>query len=237
MTTTEVTVKEQWQKIEETLGHLFCDRALLAEAMTHRSYTNEHHCGLPDNERLEFLGDAVFDLVISQYLMNSLPESTEGDLSRIRAEVRAMPSLANMARSLDLGSSLLLGRGEENSGGRNNDNLLADALEALFGAIFTDGGFDKARAAILPLVMPFLQQVAVRDGKDYKSRLQETLQAARRGLPVYHLVEVCGPEHERTYRVDAMIEGHIYGSGEGRTKKVAEQAAAKEALASLDKQS
>ena len=114
--------------------------------MTHRSYANEHHTSLPDNERLEFLGDAVLDLVISQYLMASLPDSPEGELTRIRADVVALPSLARLARQLGLGSGLLLGQGEERSGGREKPSLLADALEALFGAIFTDGGYEAARS-------------------------------------------------------------------------------------------
>ena len=227
----------KWQELEESLGYCFDDRTLLAEAMTHRSYANEQPDQRPDNERLEFLGDAVLDLVISQHLMCTLPKSPEGELTRIRAEVVALPSLERLARSLDLGSGLLLGRGEERSGGRNKAGMLADALEALFGAIFTDGGFDRARAVILPLFVPLLQQAAAEESQDYKSRLQELLQAAQRGLPVYQLVETAGPAHERTYRVEAMIDGRLHGSGEGTTKKGAEQAAARAALAALEKHS
>jgi ribonuclease-3 len=231
------TDNTQWQDLEASLGYSFADRALLAEALTHRSYANERPGDLPDNERLEFLGDAVLDLVISQFLMTHRPESPEGELTRIRAEVVALPSLERLARSLDLGRSLLLGRGEELSGGRNKASLLADALEALFGAIFTDGGFEGARSVILPLFVPLLQQAAAEEGQDYKSRLQELLQATQRGLPLYQLVETTGPAHERTYRVEAMIDGQLYGSGEGRTKKGAEQAAARVALAALEKHS
>ncbi|MDT8443613.1 MAG: ribonuclease III [Desulfuromonadales bacterium] len=228
-------VKENWQKLQESLGYSFRNHALLAEAMTHRSYANESHSDvLPDNERLEFLGDAVLDLVISQYLMESLPDSHEGDLTRIRAEVVALPCLARLARSLDIGSALLLGRGEENSGGRDKPSLLADALEALFGAIFTDGGFGAAQASIMPLFVPLLQQASIDDGQDFKSRLQELMQSTQRELPVYTLIETTGPAHERLYRVDVMIDGCVYGSGRGSTKKSAEQAAAQATLLLLD---
>jgi ribonuclease-3 len=232
------TVKETWQTLQEKLNYSFRNDALLAEAMTHRSYANESHSDeLPDNERLEFLGDAVLDLIVSQYLMESLPDSHEGDLTRIRAEVVALPCLARLARSLDIGSALLLGRGEENSGGRDKSSLLADALEALFGAIFTDGGFEAAQSTIMPLFVPLLRQASIDDGQDFKSRLQELMQSTHRELPVYTLIETTGPAHERLYRVDVIIDGSVYGSGQGRTKKSAEQAAAQATLLLLDEHS
>lgn len=231
-------VQENWQSLEESLGYSFKERALLAEALTHRSYANEFQAeALPDNERLEFLGDAVLDLVISQHLMETLPESHEGDLTRIRAEVVALSSLASLASSLKIGSCLLLGRGEESSGGRNKPSLLADALESLFGAVFTDGGFESAKSVIMPLFVPLLQQAATDEGQDFKSRLQELLQSTRRELPVYTLIETTGPAHERLYRIDVQIDGCAFGSGQGRTKKSAEQAAAKATLLLLDENS
>ena len=231
-------VKENWQRLEVSLGYSFQESALLAEAMTHRSYANESHAeDLPDNERLEFLGDAVLDLVISQYLMATLPNSPEGELTRIRAEVVSLPGLARLATSLDIGSCLLLGKGEESSGGRNKPSLLADALEALFGAIFTDGGFESAKLSIMPLFVPHLQQASTDDGQDFKSRLQEVLQRTRRDLPVYKLVEATGPAHERIYRIDVLIADCTYGSGQGRTKKSAEQDAAQATLILLEENS
>jgi ribonuclease-3 len=228
-------VQENWQRLEESLGYFFRERALLAEAMTHRSYANEFHTeNLLDNERLEFLGDAVLDLIVSQHLMATLPDSPEGELTRLRAEVVSLPSLARIAMSLDIGSGLLLGKGEKNSGGRNKPSLLADALEALFGAIFSDGGFDAAQSAIMPLFVPLLQHASTNDGQDFKSRLQELLQRTRRELPVYELIEATGPAHERIYRIDVQIDGCTYGSGQGRTKKSAEQGAAQATLALLD---
>jgi ribonuclease-3 len=231
-------IKEMWERLEESIGYSFQERALLAEALTHRSYANEYHSDdMPDNERLEFLGDAVLDLVISQYLMETLPDSHEGELTRLRAEVVALPSLARLSRSLDIGSCLLLGKGEESSGGRNKSSLLADAIEALFGAVFTDGGFDSAKSTITPLFVPLLRQASTDEGQDYKSRLQEFMQGTNRELPVYSLIETTGPAHERLYRIYVLIDGCAYGSGQGRTKKSAEQAAAQATLLLLEENS
>lgn len=235
MKQSDSATKEMWQSLEEALGYSFRERTLLAEALTHRSYANEHHLeDLPDNERLEFLGDAVLDLVISQYLMEALPGAHEGELTRIRAEVVAEPSLARLARSLDIGSCLLFGRGEKSTGGRSKPSLLGDALEAVFGAVFTDGGFDSAKSTIMPLFVPLLRQASADKGQDYKSRLQEFLQGTHRERPIYSLIETTGPAHERIYRIDVLIDGCVYGSGRGRTKKSAEQAAAQATLLLLE---
>ena len=165
---------DNWQDLEKALGYRFRDRALLVNAMTHKSFANEYsQAPCPDNERLEFLGDAVLDLVVSEYLMEALPASDEGELSRIRADVVAMPSLAGLAGKIGIGSGLLLGKGEFGSGGREKPGLLADALEALFGAVFVDGGFEAAKAVILPLVVPLLNRASADEGQDHKSRLQE----------------------------------------------------------------
>lgn len=226
-----------WHKLEDSLGYVFQNRELLKRALTHRSYANEFQtAGLADNERLEFLGDAVLDLAVSQYLMEALPDSDEGELTRIRADVVALPSLAALARTLEIGSLLLLGKGEERTGGRNKSSLLADALEAVLGAVFTDGGYSAAREVILPLFVPLLQQASNDSGQDFKSRLQEVLQARQRDLPIYQLVNTTGPAHERTYQVDVLFNNCSYGSGQGRTKKSAEQAAAKAALKRLEEE-
>ncbi|MGD9343525.1 MAG: ribonuclease III domain-containing protein, partial [Desulfuromonadales bacterium] len=136
-----------WRDLEKALGYSFRDKALLVNAMTHKSFANEYSpAACPDNERLEFLGDAVLDLVVSEHLMEALPTSNEGELSRIRADVVAMSSLAGLASKLGLGPSLLLGKGEFGSGGREKPGLLADALEALFGAVFVDGGYEAAKS-------------------------------------------------------------------------------------------
>lgn len=228
-------VQTCWPELEKSLGHSFQNKALLAEALTHRSFANEYHAeNLPDNERLEFLGDAVLDLVISEYLMINLPDAPEGQLTRIRADVVSLPGLACVARSLNIGSALLLGKGEERSGGREKSSLLADAVESLIGAVFTEGGFAVAKEVVLPLFVPMLEQASSDEGQDFKSRLQELLQGAQRALPVYKLVETTGPAHERTFCVDVMVDDCVISSGQGRTKKSAEQAAAEAALAVLE---
>ncbi len=223
-----------WEGLEARIGYCFTQRSLLQEAMTHRSFANEagEH-GLADYERLEFLGDAVLDLVASRCLMRDFPDLNEGDLTRLRAEVVAEPSLALLARHLDLGSCMLLGRGEERSGGRSRESLLADAVEALFGAIFSDSGFEQATAVIEPLLLPLLQEASKRSGHDYKTRLQELFQADHQTLPVYRLIEAIGPDHCRRYRVAVYLEGELCGEGDGTTKKKAEQAAARQALERL----
>lgn len=227
-------VQKSWPKLEESLGHAFQNRGLFTEALTHRSFANEYKTvDLPDNERLEFLGDAVLDLVISEYLMTQLPDMSEGQLTRIRADVVSMPGLAQVADSLDIAPAMLLGKGEERSGGREKSSLLADALEALIGAVFTDGGYEAARTVVLPLFVPMLEQASKVEGLDFKSRLQEILQASQRALPIYRVADASGPAHERIFRVEVIVEDSVISSAEGRTKKSAEQAAAKLALVAL----
>lgn len=217
-----------WDDLQEKLGYRFADRELLREALTHRSYTNEQPAaGLADNERLEFLGDAVLDLVVSRYLYQLRPPFPEGEMTRIRADVVAEPCLAGIARGLKVGDALLFGRGEQRNAGRNKPSLLANALEALFGAVFVEGGYAAAEAVILRLVEPLLLKARHHDGPDFKSRLQELLQGQRRGLPEYRLVEASGPAHQRHYQIEVLVEGKAAGRGEGPTKKQAEQAAAR----------
>jgi ribonuclease-3 len=230
----ESEVQKYWPKLEASLGHSFQDKTLLTEALTHRSFANEYHAeNLPDNERLEFLGDAVLDLVTSEYLMAKLPDAPEGHLTRIRAEVVSMPGLARVARSLEIGPAMLLGKGEERSGGREKSSLLADAVEALIGAVFTDGGFDAVKAVVLPLFVPMLEDASKVEGQDFKSRLQEMLQASQRALPLYNVADASGPAHERIFLVEVIVEDTVISSGQGRTKKSAEQAAAELALIAL----
>lgn len=235
MGTDDGTFPEVWSDLEQTLGYSFGNGELLREALTHRSYANEQHgMALADNERLEFLGDAVLDLVVGRHLFQIRPPIPEGEMTRIRADVVAEPSLAHIARDLRIGHALLLGRGEARSAGRSKPSILANALEAVFGAVFVDGGFAAAEGVILPLVAPLLQQASRNEGPDAKSRLQEVLQGQRRGLPEYRLVEASGPAHQRHYRIEVLIEGVASGRGEGRTKKSAEQSAAQAALAHLN---
>lgn len=229
-------MEQRLAELENRIGYRFADRELLQAALTHRSFSNEQGGGaIPHNERLEFLGDAVLGLAVSDELCRCHPEFHEGELTRLRAEVVNAVSLAAVARSLEVGSCLRLGRGEERSGGRDKESLLADALEALLGAIFRDGGWAAVHPVVIRLLRQSLQRAASDDrGSDYKTRLQESLQGRFGRVPLYLLVGVEGPDHERLYRVEVRFDGNTIGRGSGRSKKSAEQAAAAEALAFLD---
>jgi ribonuclease III len=219
---------------EQRLGYTFRDRTRLECALTHKSYLNENVAqGRTDNERLEFLGDAVLDLVVGHLLMEAFPERNEGELSKTRAAIVHETGLAEVASELKLGDWLFLGRGEEQSGGRRKPSVLADACEALVAAIYLDGGFDAAFATVRLL---FGSRVAsARDAglHDYKTRLQE--RAARRRVQVrYQLVQEEGPDHDKTFEIAACIGDREYARGVGKTKKEAEQRAAEMALRALD---
>src|SRR5512142_182619 len=201
-------------------------------ALPHKSFVNEHRGeGLLDNERLEFLGDAVIDLAVSHRLMERFPEAREGELSKIRAAVVDEPGLALIARELDLGALLRLGRGEELTGGRDKSSLLADALEAVVAALYLGGGLDP----VLALIDRFLGDAFARAAagtldRDYKTQLQELAQSRLRASPHYRVVAEHGPDHSKTFEVETDLRGEVVGRGSGRSKKDAEQAAAKLAL-------
>ncbi|HZR80556.1 MAG TPA: ribonuclease III [Candidatus Binatia bacterium] len=218
------------EALEERLGYGFGDRALLRTALTHRSHT----AGAGEqNETLEFLGDAVIGLVVSDLLVRRWPLANEGQLSRRRAALVNADSLAAKASGLGLGPVILLGRGEEKTGGRAKRSILAGAFEAVLGAVFLDGGFDAARRAI---ELVFREDVAVQPGAkagEYKTRLQELTQRLFRQTPEYTLRSVSGPDHARDFLSEVRIQGRLLGTGSGHSKKVAEQAAAREALQAL----
>ncbi len=222
--------------LEEKVGYRFSDHGLLRESLTHKSFSNEQPGrSVAHNERLEFLGDAVLDLVVSHALFDALPDRNEGELSRVRAEVVSEKSLALLGRGLDLGGGLLLGKGEARSGGRDKDSLIADALEALLGAIFCDGGLERVRPIIEDLFgEPIRFSAQRKSGVDFKSRLQEHLQGRYGKAPDYVLLHAEGPDHQRRYTIEARFEGRAVGEGRGRTKKAAEQEAARRALERLD---
>lgn len=222
--------------LQESIGYAFADERLLNEALTHKSYSNEQPGGsAPCNERLEFLGDAVLDLVVSRYVFTRFPEAQEGELTRIRAEVVSEKGLAVVARRLQLGDFLLLGRGEERSGGREKESLIANALEALLGAVFCDGGFEAARLLAEGLFAEHLDKAGRRkQGIDHKTRLQELSQARYAIAPEYTVVCEEGPEHRREYTVEVSLAGKPLGRGQGSTKKKAEQQAALRAIGILE---
>lgn len=212
--------------VERALGYSFLNAGILRQSLTHRSF------GVPHNERLEFLGDSVLNCVIAQALFERFAEIKEGDLSRLRANLVRQESLAEIALKLDLGGSLRLGEGEMKSGGFRRPSILADALEAVFGAIFLDGGFDQARNAILRLYAPYLGAIDPRHtGKDAKTELQEYLQGRRLALPQYLLRGTRGEAHAQEFEVECQIpELGISAIGRGSNRRAAEQEAARRAF-------
>ncbi|HJV36664.1 ribonuclease III [Geomonas sp.] len=217
------------ETLEEKLGYRFRERGFLEEALTHRTFVNETGGG-KDNQRLEFFGDAVLDFLLSDILMLQFPASREGDLTRMRAALVDETSLAAIAASVDLGSYLRLGRGEEKGGGRQKRSLLADAFEALVAAIYLDGGLEAVKGVVEAIFRPLLASGEVLTGRDFKTDLQERARLARGELPRYQLKEVSGPDHDRRYTVEIYLGKELMGEGIGRSKKEAEQAAAKAAM-------
>jgi len=202
---------------------------LLKKAITHKSAEQELY--LPSNERLEFLGDAVLGLVVAGYLHRSHPGLAEGDLTKVKAVAVSEPILARVARELDLGRYLLLSKGEEQSGGRDRTSILADALEAVFAAVYLDRGFRAARTLILRLLADHLGAIERHEYEpDYKTLLQEKIQEVHRTPPSYRVVSQTGPDHDRTFIAEVRLGGRVLGRGSGKSKKQAEQAAACEAL-------
>ena len=219
--------------LEKRVGHRFKRQDLLDLALTHRSFANEK--GVPEHyERLEFLGDAVLGLVSAEWLYERYPELPEGELSKLKAQLVSRTSLANWAEQLELGPELKIGVGEERSGGRAKANLLADSLEALFGAIYLDDGLEAARGAILPMLLDGEEEKTRLLASDSKTHLQEVTQALGWSLPDYRLVGSSGPDHSKTFVVECWLEGQRAGCGEGPSKKVAEQKAASASLGALE---
>ncbi len=208
----------------------FKNPAALARALTHRSYLNENDDALEDNERLEFLGDAVLDLVAAELLYRRLPEMQEGRLTRLRASLVSTERLAALARELGLGALIRMGKGEEASGGRTRPSMLSDAFEAVIGAYYLDSGLQAVREFMEPLFAPLVEQVMRDDAEvDNKSLLQEWSQAKRRQTPQYRVIAESGPDHERTFVVQVSLGDEVVGQGEGRSKRAAEQVAAADA--------
>lgn len=208
---------------------------LLSRALTHRSYLNEHPEAIEDNERLEFLGDAVLDFVVGAWLYHHFPEMQEGGLTRLRSALVRTEQLAEFARHLNLGQAMRLGRGELRGGGRKRQALLCGTFEALVGAIYVDGGIETARQFIEPMLEPAVEQVIARhDDQDPKSLLQEMMQSHGYGSPQYDVVGSSGPEHEKVFEVVVLINGQAHGRGFGPSKQTATKAAALQALEALD---
>ena len=228
-------MNKRLRELEQKIGYKFRDFSLLERAMMHSSYTNERH--LPKyqcNERPEFLGDAVLELVSSEFLFKGSPKMPEGELTKTRASMVCEPSLALCARDIDLGSYLLLGKGEEATGGRMRDSVTSDAMEALIGAVYLDGGFTSAKEFIHRFVLTDLEDKKL--FYDSKTILQEMVQAEKMGEITYRLVGTEGPDHNKSFHTEVLIGDKVSGKGAGRSKKASEQQAAYEAILRLRRQ-
>ncbi len=225
----------QLAALEQALGVRFRDKSLLELSLQHDSFAHERGQRAAHYERLEFLGDAVLSLVVSDYLFRQFPEHSEGELAKQRARLVNEAALAHLGRRLRLGAYLLLGKGEEKGGGRERPALLADAVEAVLGAVYVDAGYGVAHALAMKWVGHLVEGIPG-GAADHKSQLQERLQEEGR-LPRYHVVQAEGPDHARSFSVRVEVGGQVIGEGRGRSKKEAEQAAADEALRWLSRQS
>ena len=219
--------------LETAIGYQFKNVTLLQNALSHSSYANERwHDSLKSNERLEFLGDSILGMVTAEYLFRNFPERPEGELTRMRADMVCESALAVVAERINLGQHLLLGHGEESGGGRKRDSILADAVESVIAACFLDGGMDAARQFINTFV---LTEVPVRQlrNTDYKTALQEQVQQKKNQTLAYRLVGESGPDHDKRFVVEVSLNGKVIGTGEGKSKKRAEQEAAHAAIDAL----
>lgn len=217
------------KNLQKRIDYNFRDTSYLMEALTHSSFANERHNGYKSNERMEFLGDAVLSIVSAQYLYETYPDMPEGELTKLRSSLVCTESLSSFAREIDLGSVLFLGKGEVHSGGMNRSSILENAFEALIAAIYLDGGMDSARKFILSFLKKALANHKV-NFKDYKSTLQEVIQKNPDEILTYVLIGESGPDHDKRFEVEVHLNSNVIGKGIGKSKKSAEQEAAKEAL-------
>ena len=219
--------------LEEAIHYRFQNISLLQNALTHSSYANERwHNSLLSNERLEFLGDSILGMLVAEYLFNQFPDRPEGELTRMRADMVCEKTLAAVANRIGLGKHLLLGHGEEQGGGRNRDSILADAMESVIAASFLDGGMEAAEAFIKRFILTEVPVTQLHN-RDYKTQLQELVQQKKNQVLSYELVAESGPDHDKKFDVEVSLNGKIVGIGSGRSKKRAEQDAARSAIQAL----
>lgn len=221
---------EEFGELEQRIGYTFRNRELIHEALSHSSYANEKKKQRHSNERLEFLGDSVLSVVVSQHLFTNYPDLPEGELTKIRAALVCEKSLHRFALQIGLGEFLLLGKGEEHTGGRERPSILADAFEAVIAAIYLDGGLEAAREHIMHFIPKTLPENRAVLFGDYKTALQEVIQKNPEEKVEYMLTSESGPDHNKFFVVEVCLNSNVIGRGEGRSKKEAEQMAAKEAL-------
>lgn len=223
-----------FKELQENIAITFKNKKILKQAFTHSSYVNEHrNRNLNDNERLEFLGDAVLELGVSDHLFKTFPDMEEGDMTKLRAAIVCESSLVDFAESLDFSDYVLLGKGEEITGGRQRPALLADVFESFIGALYLDQGFDAVKGFLEKFVFPKINHGDFFQVYDFKSQLQEFIQRDNLGNIEYQIVEEIGPAHDREFHTEVKIEGRVYGNGIGKSKKVSEQNAAHQALKKL----
>ena len=216
--------------LEENLRYEFKNKKLLINALTHSSYANEARDGVSSNERLEFLGDSVLSIVVSEYIYKEFNNLPEGELTKLRASLVCEKSLCQFSRELDLGKYLRLGKGEDKGGGRERDSILADAFEAVLAAMYLDGGFNMAKNHVMRFIKNELKHTDDEVFKDYKTALQEIIQKNPEESVTYILTKESGPDHDKVFEVEVRLNSNTIGKGMGKNKKQAEQSAAKEAL-------
>lgn len=216
-------------ELESIIGYCFKDATVLKEALTHKSFAGEHRAAC-HNERLEFLGDSILGAIVANYIYLQCPHSEEGVLSKIKSNLVSRHNLYLWAKELDLGRFLYLGHGELSTGGRQRDSILSNAMEAVIGAVYIDGGYSAAEQVVLPWVKT---QQLTQDSGDYKSMLQEYVQKRSRHTPQYEVVQTVGPEHDKVFTIEVSLDGKVLASGKGKNKKLAEQAAAHNAYIRL----
>ena len=217
------------KNLQKTINYTFKDQMLLNTALTHSSYKNEQKNITHDNERLEFLGDAVLSVIVADYIFKH-KKVAEGELTKIRASLVCETALAQFAEQIDLGSYLLLGKGEEHNGGRERPSIVSDAFEALIAAIYLDGGMKEASKFVLPFITDLVENATGADLHDYKTQLQEIIQQNPEEKVIYRLISETGPDHDKEFVVHVLLNSNVIGKGAGKSKKGAEQAAAREAL-------
>lgn len=227
-------VRNKFDELQRKLGITFNDRSLMFNAFTHSSYVNEHRRkNFTDNERLEFLGDAVLELSVSQFLYSTEPGMTEGELTKLRAAIVCEPALVKFANELEFGDYVLLGKGEDQTGGRMRPALLADVFEAFIGALYIDQGLDAVTSFLEKVVFPKVTAGAFSHVMDYKSRLQEIIQQMNNGVLEYEIIEEIGPAHSKVFETVVRLDEVTLGTGKGKSKKEAEQEAARYAIVEL----
>ena len=218
------------EALEKNLNYQFNNKELLLNALTHSSYANEARRGITSNERLEFLGDSVLSVIVADYLYKNFSSLPEGELTKLRASLVCEKSLCSFSRELQIGKFLRLGKGEEKNGGKERDSILADAFEAVLAAMYLDGGMEVARKHVMRFILDELKHTDDEVFKDYKTALQEIIQRNPEESVSYFLTDEKGPDHDKIFTVEVRLNSNVIGTGKGKSKKQAEQMAAKQAL-------